>query len=175
MITRLNNWITTVLLVVAAVLGFLLSFVVVTDVIGRVVFNSPLKGTPEMVSISIVMILFLQAGYAVRSGGMINVDFLLARMPPRVQSYVMAVGALLGVGFFGLVCWGAIDPAIHAWTSNEFEGEGALRVPSWPARCIVVIGTFLAALSYLLIAIGNFRSGLEGRGPAHHYSGEGNI
>jgi len=61
---------------------------------------------------------------------------------------------LLGLGFFGLVCWGAIDPAIHAWASNEFEGEGALRVPSWPARFIVVIGTFLAALSYLLIAIG---------------------
>jgi TRAP-type C4-dicarboxylate transport system permease small subunit len=175
MLTRINNWITTVLLVIAAVLGFLLSFIVVADVIGRVVFNSPLKGTPEMVSISIVMILFLQAGYAVRSGGMINVDFLLVRMPPRVQSYVMTAGALLGVGFFGLVCWGAIDPAIHAWTTNEFEGEGALRVPSWPARFIVVIGSFLAALSYLLIAIGNFKTGLQGRGPAHNYSGDGGI
>lgn len=175
MITRLNNWITTGLLVVAAVLGFLLSFVVVADVIGRVVFNSPLKGTPEMVSISIVMICFLQAGYAVRSGGMINVDFLLVRMPPRVQSYVMAVGALCGLGFFGLVCWGAIDPAIHAWTSNEFEGEGALRVPSWPARFIVVIGTFLAAASYVLIAIANFKAGMQGRGPAQHYSGDGGI
>jgi TRAP-type C4-dicarboxylate transport system permease small subunit len=175
MITRLNNRITTALLVVAAVLGFLLSFVVVTDVVGRVVFNSPLKGTPEMVSVSIVMICFLQAGYAVRSGGMINVDFLLVRLPPRIQSYVMALGAVLGVGFFGLVCWGAIDPAIHAWTSNEFEGEGALRVPSWPARFIVVIGTFLAALSYLLAAIGNFKAGLQGHGPAHHGPGESSI
>jgi TRAP-type C4-dicarboxylate transport system permease small subunit len=175
MITRLNNWVTTCLLVIAAVLGFLLSFVVVADVIGRVAFNSPLKGTPEMVSISIVMICFLQAGYAVRSGGMINVDFLLVRMPPRMQSYVMAVGALFGLGFFGLVCWGAIDPAIHAWASNEFEGEGALRVPSWPARFIVVIGTFLAALSYLLIAVGNFKAGMQGRVPSHHYSGDGGI
>jgi len=99
-----------VLLVIAAVLGFLLSFVVVADVVGRVAFNSPLKGTPEMVSISIVMICFLQAGYAVRSGGMINVDFLLVRMPARIQSYVMAAGALCGLGFFGLVCWGAVDP-----------------------------------------------------------------
>ena len=175
MIARLNNWITTCLLVIAAVLGFLLSFVVVADVVGRVAFNSPLKGTPEMVSISIVMICFLQAGYAVRSGGMINVDFLLVRMPPRIQSYVMAVGALLGVGFFGLVCWGAIDPAIHAWVSNEFEGEGALRVPSWPARFIVVIGTGLAALSYALIAVDNFKAGIKGRGPVHVSTGTGGI
>ncbi len=171
MLTRLNNWITTCLLVVAAVLGFLLSFVVVADVIGRVVFNSPLKGTPEMVSISIVMICFLQAGYAVRSGGMINVDFLLVRMPPRIQSYVLAAGALCGLGFFGLVCWGAIDPAVYAWTSNEFEGEGALRVPSWPARFIVVMGTGLAALSYLLLAAENFKAGVQGRGPASPFAG----
>jgi TRAP-type C4-dicarboxylate transport system permease small subunit len=175
MITRLNNWITTALLVVAAILGFLLSFVVVADVIGRVVFNSPLKGTPEMVSISIVMICFLQAGYAVRSGGMINVDFLLLRMPPRVQSFVSAAGALLGILFFGLVCWGALDPALYAWTSNEFEGEGALRVPSWPARWIVVIGTFLATLSYLLSALQNLRAGWRGEGPARHHTGTGAI
>jgi hypothetical protein len=50
-----------------------------------------------------------------------------------------------------------------------------LRVPSWPARFIVVIGTFLAALSYVLIAIGNFRAGMQGRGPTHHYSGDGGV
>ena len=61
-------------------------------------------------------------------------------------------GALVGAVFFALVCWGSIEPAAHAWTSNEFEGEGALRVPVWPARFIVVLGTFLAALNYLLIA-----------------------
>jgi TRAP-type C4-dicarboxylate transport system permease small subunit len=166
MLMRLNNWITECLLVIAAVLAFVISFVVIIDVIGRVGFNSPLKGTPEMVSSALVMILFLQAGYAVRSGGMINVDFLLARMPPRIQSYVMAVGALFGLGFFGFVCWGAIDPAINAWTSNEFDGEGSLRVPSWPARFIVVLGTGLAALSYLLVAIENLKAGRQGRGPA---------
>ena len=166
MINRLTDWITKSLLVAAAVLGFLLSFVVVADVIGRVGFNSPLKGTPEMVSISIVMICFLQAGYAVRSGGMINTDFLLVRLPPRVQSYVMAAGALLGAAFFALVCWGAIDPALHAWSSNEFEGEGALRVPSWPARFIVVMGTALAAFAYVLSAIEHCNDAWQGRGPA---------
>jgi TRAP-type C4-dicarboxylate transport system permease small subunit len=166
MISRLVDWITKAFLVLAATLGFLLSFVVVTDVIGRVLFNSPLKGTPEMVSISIVMICFLQAGYAIRSGGMINVDFILTRFPGAVQSAVLAVACILGVAFFALVCWGSIDPAVHAWQSNEFEGEGALRVPSWPARFIVVLGTALAALSYLLQAIEHVRDAAHGKAPA---------
>lgn len=175
MVTRLNNWITACLLVIAAVLAFLLSFVVVIDVVGRVAFNSPLKGTPEMVSSALVIILFLQAGYAVRSGGMINVDFLLVRMPPRIQSYVMAFGALVGLGFFGLVCYGAIEPAIYSWTSQEFEGEGALRVPAWPARFIVVLGTALAAFAYLLLAIENFKAGRQGRGPARASAEAGSV
>ena len=77
----------------------------------------------------------------------------------------MGVAALLGVAFFALVCWGAIDPALHAWNSNEFEGEGAMRVPSWPARFIVVTGAALAAFSYVLLAIEHFKAGNKGRGP----------
>ena len=172
MLLRLNDWVARALLTIAAVLAFSLCFLVCADVIGRVVFNSPVRGTPEIVSGSIVMICFLQAGFAIRSGGMINADFLLVRLPARVQSYVMGVAALLGVAFFALVCWGAIDPALHAWNSNEFEGEGAMRVPSWPARFIVVIGTALAAFSYVLLAIEHFRAGREGRGPrASDWSG----
>lgn len=165
MISRLLDWVTKALLVLAATLGFLLSFVVVTDVVGRVIFNSPLKGTPEMVSISIVMICFLQAGYAIRSGGMINVDFILTRLPDRLQSTFMSAACVLGITFFALVCWGSIDPAIHAWQSNEFEGEGALRVPSWPARFIVVLGTALAAICYVLQSIEHARNALHGKAP----------
>ena len=153
MLNRVADAVARALLALAAVLAFLLCFLVCADVIGRVVFNSPVKGTPEMVSASIVIICFLQAAYAIRSGGMIWVDAVIRHAPLPVQRVCEIAGALLGIAFFGLICWGSLDPAIYAWTSNEFEGEGALRVPSWPARFIVVLGTFLAAFNYLLTAI----------------------
>jgi TRAP-type C4-dicarboxylate transport system permease small subunit len=164
MIARANEWLTRALLVIAASLAFLLSLLVCADVIGRVVFNSPVKGTPEIVSSSIVVICFLQAGYAIRSGGMIWVDAVVAHLPLRSRQASEIFGALLGVAFFGLICWGSLDPAAYAWTSNEFEGEGALRVPAWPARFIVTLGTFLAALNYLLLAVHKLRT--FGRPPA---------
>jgi len=162
---RVNDWIARALLTVAAVLAFLLSFLVCADVIGRVVFNSPVKGTPEIVSGSIVIILWLQAAYAIRSGGMIWVDAVHAHFPNRVQRACEVFGALLGIAFFGLVCWGSIDPALYAWRSNEFEGEGALRVPVWPARFLVVVGSFLAVFNYLLIAIERSRALVSGAPP----------
>jgi TRAP-type mannitol/chloroaromatic compound transport system permease small subunit len=56
---------------------------------------------------------------------------------------------LLGVGFFVLIGWGTIEPLQHAWTSGEFEGEGALRVPVWPARVVILFGALLVAVTYL--------------------------
>jgi len=162
---RLNDWVARALLVLAAILAFLLCFLVCADVIGRVVFNSPVKGTPEIVSFSIVIILWLQAAYAIHSGGMIWVDAVHTHLPNRVQRACEVIGALLGLAFFGLVCWGSLDPALYAWNSNEFEGEGALRVPVWPARLMVVIGSFLAAFNYCLVAIERFRALVSGGGP----------
>ena len=97
MIPRMLDWIGRALLVCAAVLGLMLSFVVCADVIGRALFNSPLKGTPEMVSTAIVIICFMQAPYAIRSGGMINVDFIVQHLSWRWQSGLACFGAVLGV------------------------------------------------------------------------------
>lgn len=166
MITRLADTVARTLLAIAAVLAFLLSFLVCADVIGRVVFNSPVQGTPEIVSSSIVVICFLQAAYAIRSGGMIYVDALTRHLPARAQRICEILGALLGIAFFGLICWGSLDPAFYSWTSSEFEGEGALRVPTWPARFVVVLGSFLATFNYVLFAIERIRALMTGAPPA---------
>jgi TRAP-type C4-dicarboxylate transport system permease small subunit len=166
LLARINDWIARALLTIAAVLAFLLSFVVCADVLGRDLFGRPLQGTKEMVEMSIVIILWLQAAYAIRSGGMIWVDAVHIHLPARAQRGCEVFGALLGIAFFALVCWGSIDPALYAWRSNEFEGEGALRIPVWPARFLVALGSFLAAFNYLLLAIERLRALISGEPPA---------
>lgn len=166
MLVRFNDWITRALMIAAAVLAFLLCFLVVADVIGRVVFNSPVKGTPEIVSLSIVIICYLQAGFAIRSGGMLHVDTFVNRLPPAAQSWLAAIGAFIGMCLFAVICYGSLDGAAHAWNSNEFEGEGALRVPVWPARFVIILGTALAALSYLLMVVENIALARQGQAPA---------
>jgi TRAP-type mannitol/chloroaromatic compound transport system permease small subunit len=60
---------------------------------------------------------------------------------------------LLGILFFGLIVWGSYEPTLHAWASGEYEGEGALRVPVWPARVAVIVGSGLVVVSYALLAV----------------------
>jgi TRAP-type C4-dicarboxylate transport system permease small subunit len=150
LLERWSDWVAKALLAFAASLAFLLSFLVVADVVGRTVFSSPVKGTPEIVSMSIVIICFLQASYAIRSGGMLHVDVIPAMLPPRLREALAALGCLLGLAFFAVVLYGGLDPLSHSWNSNEYEGEGALRIPTWPARFAVLLGAGLAALDYAL-------------------------
>jgi TRAP-type C4-dicarboxylate transport system permease small subunit len=161
---RLNDRLVRALLALAAVITFSLSFLVVADIIGRVVFNSPVKGTPEIVSMSIVIICFLLAGYAVHSGGMIYTDVLVGALGPRANAFSSLVTSVLGTSFFALIVWGSFEPTLHAWTSGEFEGEGALRVPVWPARVVVMLGAALVTLIYLGQLIASARAFLRGEG-----------
>ncbi len=165
MIDRFLETASRVMLVIAAIIGFTLAFIVCADVIGRVAFNRPLKGTPELVSSAIVIICWLQAAYAIRSGGMINVDAFTSVMPYRVQSLLGIVGSLLGAGLFGLICYASVEQAAFAWTSGEFDGEGALRVPAWPARFVLVLGAGLATISYVLLAIRQGQAFARGEPP----------
>lgn len=152
MIGTALEWISKALLVLASLLAFLLCFIVCADVIGRVLFNAPLKGTPELVSSAIVIICYLQASYAILSGGMMHVDAFTAHFPVPVQAVLVIIGSLIGAALFGLIFWGSIDGFVHAWSSGEYEGEGALHVPMWPVRLAVLAGSALACLAYILLA-----------------------
>ncbi len=140
------------LMVVAAAWAFGLAFLVMGNIIGRAVFDSPIYGTAEMVAASIVIIVFLQAGYAIRSRSMLMADFLVVHLPDAVQRILLAFGYLLGAAFFLMIITGGWDESILSYVEGEYEGEGALRVPSWPARWTVLIGSALAMINYLVMA-----------------------
>jgi TRAP-type C4-dicarboxylate transport system permease small subunit len=164
-LARFSNWTSRASLIFSASLAFLLCFVVCADVIGRGAFGRPLQGTKELVESAVVIICFLQAPYAIRSGGMIYVDFVVQHLSPRAQSALAAAGAVLGAGFLLFIVWGAYESAWNAWTEGEFEGEGALRVPAWPARFTVLAGCLLGTLNYLLMAASSIQAAARNEYP----------
>jgi TRAP-type C4-dicarboxylate transport system permease small subunit len=61
---------------VAAIWLFSLAFLILADVLARGLFNSPIQGTAELVSNSIVAIAFLQLSHSIRMRGMLRAEFL---------------------------------------------------------------------------------------------------
>ncbi len=112
----------------------------------------PLQGIKELVANSVVMIVFLQLGFAVRSRSMLNADFLVHLFGPRVRKVLAVAGFLMGAAFFLILLHGGIEPALRSFANGEYDGEGALRVPVWPARFMILLGSAIASFNYLLLA-----------------------
>ncbi|WP_136657897.1 TRAP transporter small permease [Nitratireductor sp. XY-223] len=148
---RLNDRITKLLMILAASWAFVLCFIALADIVFRAM-NLPLQGTKEIVANSVVMIVFLQLGFAIRSRSMLSADFLIHAFGPRAQRALAAFGYLLGAVFFAILFHGGIELALRSFANGEFDGEGALRVPVWPARFTILIGSALAVINYLLLA-----------------------
>lgn len=85
----------------------LLILLITSDALGRSFFTHPIVGTHELVQISIVGIVFLQLGDAIRTGRLTRSDTFLAVLQfrtPRAGAALEAVFCLLGAAYM------AIDP-----------------------------------------------------------------
>lgn len=143
-----------VLASVGTVWIFLIMALVVADVIGRDFLDSPITGVAEFSSRSVSAIVFLQLAAAVCSNRMTRSDFLLNLIGKRSAKGVVALNvfnALVGAGLFAALAWIGWSEFSNSWTSNEFYGvQGVYSVPAWPFRGLLVAGSGVGALCYLM-------------------------
>ncbi len=151
------NAFTAGLNVIGTLLIIAIMLLVNSDVIGRSLLNAPISGVPEMVSMSIVAIVFLQVAHTFRVGRMTRSDALLGwigRKSLRVRAF-MELLFLGGAFAIMLQVFNASVPLFaKSWERNTFEGTiGDFTAPIWPVKLIILIGcaTLLLQLALSMI------------------------
>ncbi|MEX0730093.1 MAG: TRAP transporter small permease [Aquisalimonadaceae bacterium] len=77
----------------------------VFHVLGRVLFNSPLRGNFELVEFGSATAIFAFLAYCQLNRGNVIVDFFTARAPARVVSALGMVGDLLYAAIAAVITW----------------------------------------------------------------------
>lgn len=139
--------------VISAWWVLLLAVLIFIDVIGRSFFNTPLTGTSEIIKNSVVSITFMQLPLAIYRGGMIRAPVIFGTLGPRLRQALRLFGTMLGLLFFLAITVISWEPALEALSVLEYEGEGSLRVPTWPVRFLVVFTSALCAFVYLYLIV----------------------
>lgn len=127
--------------------------IIFVDVIGRNLFNTPFLGAVEIIKNSVVSITFLQLPLAIYSGGMLRTTLLYGAAPPFLQRLLRTLANILGFLFFLGVAYSSWEPFLEAVAINEYEGEGALRVPTYPVRLLIVLTSVFAAIVYIYLMV----------------------
>jgi TRAP-type mannitol/chloroaromatic compound transport system permease small subunit len=152
-----------------SLLIFAMTLAVVADVIGRYLFNSPIDGTAEMVTIAVVAVLYMQLSYTLRSGRMTRSDAFHGRLAARHPAVGEVMGLLFhaaGACLMAAIMIGAWPKVLAAWRDNFYIGViGVFTFPEWPLLLIIFLGCGLTGLQFLLLASGNMLR-LAGTAPA---------
>ena len=160
--------------VVSAFWVLVLAAIIFVDVMGRYLFSQPLLGATEIIANSVVSITFLQLPLAIYQGGMIRSTLLYDSVGASTQRWLRTLAGVLGLAFFLGTAFSAWGPALEALAVSEYEGEGALRVPTYPVRFLVVATSVFAAYVYLHLLyldwtgrIGPGQGDESGQNPGH--------
>lgn len=132
---------------------FLIMLLINADVFLRFLFRMPIDGVTEIVSLSIVGIVFLQLSDAVRAGRLTRSDGFFNQVvekKPKIGAVLSIFFDICGVIFFSVILFGAVPFFVDAWTGGYFIGtEGIFTFPKWPVRLILVISCFTVILVFL--------------------------
>ncbi len=136
-----------------AFVAFGMAFAILVEIVCRLI-GIKYYGTAEHIRNLLILIVFMQLPYAVRARSMLFVDIFQNLMPPGLKKVNLKICAFGGMLFFAVLAYGAWDPAVRAWVDNEYEGEGVVDVPAWPARFAIVLGSIMTAWFYCLRIFG---------------------
>jgi len=142
--------------ILSSVWVFILALVILVDVFGRVLFLSPLPGTKEILQNSVIMVTFLQIPLAIYSGSMLRTTLLTDALPPSAKRIMRTLTYVLGFCLFAAIGYASFPEAQEAMRLNEYEGEGSLRIYTWPIRFLMVATSVFAAFAYLSMAIADW-------------------
>lgn len=146
--------------ILSSVWVFILAAVILIDVFGRVLFLQPLPGTKEILQNSVIAITFLQIPLAIYSGSMLRTTLISDHVPFFIQKLLRSLAYILGFILFVAIAYASFPEAVDAYRISEYEGEGSLRIYTWPIKYLIVITGVFAAFAYLSLMIADWRGEL---------------
>lgn len=140
---------------------FCLMFLICADVVGRYVFNSPIRGVAEMVGYSIVTAVFLQFANTLHVGRFTRADIFIERLEanrPAAGFFFDSLYNFLGAAVFSIIAYGTYPKLERAWTTSEITGTpGDFTFIIWPFLAVIVLGAAVTAIEYAFLLIGSLR------------------
>ncbi len=133
---------------VTCVVVGIMALLVVSNVLGRFLFDKPLLGIVELVEMMMVIIGFFAIAYTATSQGHVRVDLVLSRLSRRAQAVLGSIAFLLSAGIFAIITYQGIVNTIY-YAQHLKEASTVLSVPFAPFRFLMALGCLLLCLRLL--------------------------
>ena len=147
-VEKVVHWAENILVCIAGVMFLLMMFLGASDVLGRFLFNSPIRGTIEIREILMGGIVLLSWAYTQRRKGHVTVDLFIAQYPPRLRTVLTFLMLFFSLILFVIITWQSTALAIKYWEQQRVIL--ILLIPAWPFRFFVPVGSLLLCIEFVI-------------------------
>ena len=119
-----------------------LILVTCTDVIGRYLFNAPLRGAFEMTQILLSALVFVALPLVTYRGGHVEVDLFVVLMPKRLAHVLGWCAGIVTAGVLGYFFYRLVERGI-----DDFATQSATVGLGFPLWYLAVLGCVSCAVS----------------------------
>jgi TRAP-type C4-dicarboxylate transport system permease small subunit len=138
----------TILAFIGGVMFLALMFLGTGDVIGRYLFNHPIRGTYEISEVLMAGLILLSLAYTQRKGGHVTVELLVSRYPPRAKAIANFVTLLVSLVLFSVITRQSAILAVNY--VQEHRIFQTIPLPTGPFHFFVPVGAFFLCLEFII-------------------------
>lgn len=142
--------------IIAAIVLAIMMLLTVADVCGRYFFNSPIKGTWEIIGLLLVCAGTWGLGYCQMQKSHISVTVLIERFSRRGQAIIRSLAYLVGLAGFSLLCWRMFLMAMRYLTTMKGYVTDTLEIPYPPFMLMMSVGAGIMALILIVDLVHSF-------------------
>lgn len=129
---------------------------IVTDVSGRFLFDSPLPASVEMTNLIMPYMIFPGLAYALARGSHVRVTLLTQRLPARAKLGTDIFTNLIGFVFLAMMVYATW---MNFWTSfvvREYM-DAPIILPWYVGKFIAPIGIAFFSIQYLILLVADLK------------------
>lgn len=123
----------------------------VADVIGRYLFNSPIKGAAELTELLLAAVVFMGLPAVAMTDAHVTVDLVTDKMPAWIQPWRRVAVGLVSAGILVVVGWRIW---VYADQIGSYGGStSSLRLPIAPLGYFCALCTYFGAVLTALVPV----------------------
>lgn len=129
------------------------------DVLGRNLFNKPIKGSYELTELTAALLVFFALAVTHREGNHITIDFLVERFPEKVQKWLMSIIEICIAIVLFFMSYHILGNGLRLMGRNTTTTD--LSLPLYPFLFIASFTLVIFAIAAIFRAINNIRQAVN--------------
>ena len=153
LISHMERWLSpieSVLNIAGALLICFMMLFTMSEIIGRYLFNRPIKGHVEIVELVMAGVIFLGIAFTQKVGGHPRMELLLTRVVKgRLRLIVESSTLLLALFVFAIIVVWSLEASV-VYSLKMGDSTPLLLWPTWPSKLCIPVGCFILCLRLVI-------------------------